>query len=458
MRRFAWQFLAIASAVFVTLSANGETRPQYGGTLHVSMRAAPTSLDPADRQLTDASGQRSLSALLFDTLVILNASGQEQPSLATSWQPIRGNQRWQFRIRHGVTFHDGSPLTAEAAAASLRYANPSWNVLVEGDSVIIERVAANLNLLAELALPRNAIAKRDSDPLKGTGPYRIVEWQAGKKLVLEADENYWRGRPYLDGIEIEFNKNSREQMTALEVGKADLVELAPEVAHRISPDKFQVLSSPPTELMALLFVREAATPDERALREALRLSVERGSIRNVLLQGAGQPTGGILPTWMTGYGFVFSAEADLAKARQAKEQARTNRAWSIGYDAADPLGRVVADRIALNARDAGLSLQPTLSAATADVRLVRIALVSDDPWIALEGIVNECNLAVVKSTGNSIEDLYAMERAELAEARMIPLFHLPISYASNMSLRKWSVRVDGSLDLSDAWLESKPKP
>ena len=50
-----------------------------------------------------------------------------------------GNQRWQFRIRRGVKFHDGTPLSAEMAAASLRAANPSWNVIADADSVVIER-------------------------------------------------------------------------------------------------------------------------------------------------------------------------------------------------------------------------------------------------------------------------------------------------------------------------------
>ena len=86
-----------------------------------------------------------------------------------------------------------------------------------------------LNCLRELALPRNAIAKRkpDSKP-SGTGPFHVVDWQPGKKLTLAAEEGYWRGRPFLDGIEIEMGQSFRDQMTALELGRADLVEVAPE--------------------------------------------------------------------------------------------------------------------------------------------------------------------------------------------------------------------------------------
>ena len=139
MRLFEWRWLVVSSLLFGALAADAETRPQYGGTLHVAMRAAPASLDPADITQADSFARRSVTMLMFDTLVMTDESGRVQPSLAASWQVSPGTQRWQFRLRHGIKFHDGTPLTAEIAAASLRAANPSWNVLADGDSVVIER-------------------------------------------------------------------------------------------------------------------------------------------------------------------------------------------------------------------------------------------------------------------------------------------------------------------------------
>ena len=60
----------------------------------------------------------------------------------------------------------------------------------------------------------------------------------------------------------------------------------------------------------------------KSLRQALALSVERGSIRSVLLQGAGQPTASVLPNWMSGYGFVFPIDTDLPRARQCARASR----------------------------------------------------------------------------------------------------------------------------------------
>lgn len=453
MKRFAWQWLAISSLLVAALAARAETRPQYGGTLHVGLSAGLTSLDPADSAQDDSFARRSVTALIFDTLVTSDASGRVQPLLAESWQATTGNRRWQFRIRREVKFHDGTPVTAQSVAGSLRVANPSWNVAVEGESVILEFETAKPELPSELAMARNAIVKRDPNGrLSGTGPFRIVDWQPGKTLSLTADDNCWRGRAFLDGVQIAFGRSYRDQMTALELGRTDLVEVAPEQAHRVSPERYQILHSSPMELVALAFMREASSQEENALRQALNLSVERGSIHSVLLQGAGTPTAGILPTWMSGYGFVFSVDANLPKARQMHEQAHITQNWKLGYDSGDPLARLLAERIALNAKDAGLTLQPT--PGSGDLRLVRIALASADPRTALDAVLSRLNLPPAKVRSTSVDDLYVEEQAALATARVIPLVDLPATYASTPRLKDWTIRMDGSLGLASAWLES----
>jgi ABC-type transport system substrate-binding protein len=344
-------------------------------------------------------------------------------------------------------------VTAQSVATSLHLTNSSWNVAVEGESVIFEFETAEPGLPAKLALARNAIVKRDANGrLSGTGPFRIADWQPGKTLSLAADDNCWRGRAFLDGIQVAMGRSYRDQMTALELGRADLVEVAPEQAHRVSPERYQILHSPPMELVALEFTREASSPEESTLRQALNLSVERGSIYSVLLQGAGVPAGSVLPTWMSGYGFVFSVEANLAKARQLREQARTAQNWKLGYDGGDPLARLLAERIALNAKDAGLTLQPT--PAGGDLRLLRIPLASSDPRTALDAAFTRLNLPQAKVRSTLVDGLYAEEQAALATARVIPLIDLPATYASTPKLKEWAVRPDGSWDVASAWLES----
>ena len=451
MKLFVCHCLAVSSLT-VSMLAHAETRPQYGGTLRLMMHTAPTALDPGDSRIPDSFGRRSLISLIFDTLVVMDDAGRTRPGLAEAWQAAKGSQRWQFRLRHGVKFHDGTPLTSEIVAASLRFANPRWSIRADADSVTVDTDESQPQLPAEIALPRNAIAKRDGEgKLSGTGPFRIVEWQPGKRLTLVAEEDCWRGRPFLDGIDVEMGRSFRDQSTALELGRVDVIEVAPEQAHHFSPAKGRLENSEPVELIVLVFARESASPDEKLLRNALGLSVERGSMQSVLLQGTGQAAGSLLPTWISGYGFVFSSQADLQKARQLRDQVQTGRLWTIGYDASDSLARLLVERIALNAKDAGLSLVPTAAGLT-DLRLVRIPLACADPWIALDNIAGQTDLPRGQNKGFSAEELYAAEKADLAKDRVIPLFHLPVFYAATGNLRNWTLRNNGNLELTNAWL------
>jgi peptide/nickel transport system substrate-binding protein len=156
MKHRGFPLLAAASLVLAVV-AGAATRPHYGGTLHVCLRAAPTSLDP-NRADSVASG--NLFRLIFDTLVTLDDRGRPLPALATAWQAESGSQRWQFSLRRGITFPDGTPLTPEVAVTSLRAANPAWKVFSTNDAVVIERDSPEPDLPAELALPRNNIVKR----------------------------------------------------------------------------------------------------------------------------------------------------------------------------------------------------------------------------------------------------------------------------------------------------------
>ena len=96
-----------------------------------------------------------------------------------------------------------------------------------------------------------------------------------------------------------------------------------------------------------------------------------------------------------------------------------------------------------------------LNPDTTDFRLLRIPLTSSNPRIALETLNNQLGLPPIRSKSQSIEDLFSAEQTALASGRVIPLFYLPLAYASTVSLRDWVVMPDGSLDLAQAWLKSQ---
>ncbi len=443
--------LLVAASACLAVSAQASTRPHYGGTLRLAMRDAPTSLDPADSSQPDSFAIRSLSRLVFDTLVVLDGRGQPQPEMSSSWQAEPGNQRWQFSIRRRVTFQDGTAVSPDAVAASLRSVNPNWKVFASGEAVVIECDAPTANLPAVLALTRYGIAKRAGGKLTGSGPFAVSAWEAGKKLTLTARDDYWGGRSFLDGIDIEMGKSFREQMILLDLGKADVVQIAPDQARHAAVEGRRVENAAPAELMALVFTRDRQSVEDGKLRQALGFSIDRESMNGVLLQGGGEPAGALLPGWMTGYAFLFPTGVDMQRAQLTRGEVPQAPAWTLGYDASDPLARVIAERIALNARDAGLRLQPANS-TTADLRLVRVPLASLDGRIALTNLAARLGLPQPRFNDDSPDSVYLAENALLQSQRVIPLLYLRNPIALGTGVRNWTEDRDGDWLLQNVWL------
>src|ERR1022692_4330608 len=227
--------MSLIAATIAATTASAATRPHYGGTLRVMLQSAPDALDlPANATPADYWDAARTLSLIGDTLVKLDAQARPQPALAVAWQSDPSARHWQFTLRRGVKFHDGSAASTAAIAQILGALHPGWNVRASSspDSVSIENETSMPSLLAELALPRNLLLKRNGThgPI-GTGPFLVAEWQPGKLLKLAANEESWAGRPFVNAVEIEFGKSLRDQVIALELDKTDLIEAALQAAN-----------------------------------------------------------------------------------------------------------------------------------------------------------------------------------------------------------------------------------
>jgi ABC-type transport system substrate-binding protein len=447
MRRIAFLFLAAISLVCATTAA---TRPRYGGTLRVMLQSATNTLElPANSAPADYWDSARVLLLVADNLVTVDAQDRVHPALATAWQSDATARHWQFTLLYGAKFHDSSAASAGAIAQILGTLHSDWNVHSSGDSLAIDTEASTPSLLAELALPRNLILKHNASGLPiGTGAFRLSEWQPGKLLKLAANEESWSGRPFLDAIEIEFGKSLRDQAIALELGKTDVIEAAPQATgSNASP---RIRTSLPIELMALVFSATTKAQDAR-LRQALALSIDRKPIQSVLLKGAGEPAASALPNWMTGYSSVFSTQANVQRAKVVLAESR-QPVLTLSYDAGDPLARLIAERIALNAREAGITVQVSLSGAD-DLRLVRVVLPSADPTTSLREAARQFGLPQPILHGNALEDLYQAEHTLLDGHGVIPLFHLPVASAASARVHDWAPDRLGGWSLQDLWLE-----
>jgi MarR-like DNA-binding transcriptional regulator SgrR of sgrS sRNA len=357
-------------------------------------------------------------------------------------------------IRAGVSFHDSTPLDSATVAASLRNSNPQWKVSAASDMVMIETESAAPDLPAELALARNSIVRRSDGKLSGTGPFAIAQWDAGKHAVLAANEQYWASRPFLDSVQVDFGKNDHEQMLSLDLGKADVIEVAPESIHRARAENRIVMTSESEELMALVFAHDPGSEDETHARNALALSIDTAAVNNVVLQGGGEPSGALLPNWISGYAFVFSGAGSMNRARQERAQSKHVPAWTLGFDASDAVARVIAERVLLNARDVGITLQLT-NTGNSDLRLVRIPLASSDPHLALAELAKALQLPQPHFENETTADLYSAEKVLLQTHRVIPLLQLRRAVALRSNVHDGSMPPDGIWSLSNVWLSGE---
>jgi ABC-type transport system substrate-binding protein len=206
------------------------------------------------------------------------------------------------------------------------------------------------------------------------------------------------------------------------------------------------------------------------VREALSLAMNRAAISNVLFQRRGVPAFGLLPQWLTGYEFMFGGDANLDRARTLRADAAAFvviSPISLAYDFSDPLAKLVAERIAVDAREAGIAVQPyaeshinsktTRSSLNADAVLLRTPLQSLDPAVALAarvddfGLFQENNSAILGATRP--EDLVEIERKMLGGFRVLPVAHIPQVLWLNNSAHNWQQLVNGAWQLDQLWIE-----
>lgn len=446
--------------------ARASERPRYGGVLRVEMRGRVNSMDPRgwNPDATDAGATERLLGLVFERLVRIDDAGHAQPALATTWQHDADFTHWQFQIRAGVKFHDGTPLTSDAVVAALQAEDAArWTASVAGAGVAFEFKSPRPNLLVELATERSFIFRAAQDTVVGTGAFRITDWQAQKRLELKANEDDWGGRPFVDRIEIALGVSSQQQVVDLELGKVDVIELLPSLARRAAQvSGARISASAPSELWALIISpRGAGTYDPR-FTQALSLAIDRAAIVNVLLQRQGEPAGSLLPQWLSGYAFLFPAEANVVDAKKIRSEFSTSPLQTLAYDGSDPSAVLVAQRIAVNARDAGINLSVAAESASSnsDVRLVRWRIAAPDAREALTTLISRLNGAQADAAFMPMEtpeQRYAAERAVLDRGRIIPVAFVPEIHAVGASVKDWMPPKWGGWRLEDVWLEQTPR-
>lgn len=433
----------------------GAARPRYGGTLKL--------------ETTDSGAMRHVNALAYEGLVAIDASGVLRPALATSWDVEAGGTRWTFRLRHAVKLHDGSTLQPPQIAASLRAGHGDWQIVTEGDGLTIDPGRAVPDLPWQLADPTNAIAIRQgTGTAVGSGAFRIERVEAGL-IALRAHDEYWDSGPFVDVVEVRTAGSPADNLTNVETGRADMVSIQPTDVRRIEQRQLRIEASAPLELIALAFEPPLATSASEAVRRTLAAAIDRAAIARVVLQGRAEPANALLPKWASGYDpFVFDRKAAPLSRGAVAALPAGRRALALRVTPSDPVAQAVAQRIAVNARDAGFVLtvqSPAGLGPRFDLRVLRLPFRAATPPEALSDLMVGLGPRIVTlfgritrpDTGASLEDVLAAERAMLATDIVIPVVHVPELYAVGPRVQSWNgpaVLPSGAWNLADVWLNA----
>ena len=298
---------AAAAALSTPLQAQ---TARGGGTLRVSVEQAPVKLSPLQHRV---GPEYLLGELLYSGLTRLGPGMEAEPDLATSWSANPALTEWMFTLRPGVTFHDGSALTAADVVATFRAildpatgspgrsnVGPIAGVAAIDDGTVrftlkgpyadlpVAVAYTNAKIVPAAILAANP-AQLDREAV-GTGPFKLVSYEPSRVTVVERNPGYYRpDRPLLDRVEVLLYPDSTARTAAQIAGDTDLML-------NVEPTSFEQLNGAAgtkalrTASGQFLNVIMGCTQkpfDDVRVRQALSLAVDRGALVELVAEGLG---------------------------------------------------------------------------------------------------------------------------------------------------------------------------
>jgi len=285
-----------------------------------------------------------LNAGVYEALVSMAPDFTVRPGLAQRWEMV-GPSTWRFHLRPGVSWHDGRRFGADDVVwswtgreALLRSVSGTLQTVTKVDDLTVDFVSTtpNLRLPEQLVHPEGPIVPKDShndaEPPVGTGPFKVVEYQPRRQLVVERFDGYWGPRARAERLTFRFMPDPEIRLEALRSGEVDMVTGLPRdaVASVEGDGRFHVVRAPAGATQVLSFSSAGQFAADRAVRQAVSLAVDRHRYVAEVLENQGDPG-----RWMSPPGVLGGAAASVApspfepdRARQILEEA----GWKAGPD------------------------------------------------------------------------------------------------------------------------------
>lgn len=324
-RRSAGPLIAACAVIGAGTLACGGANPE--GRESSSLRVGVAA--PVLRASTGSVALRyHRNALTRETLVALGEDGRPVPRLIESWRASADGLTWRLTLRQGVSFHDGAPFTAQEVAPAVSRA-----LVAEGLGAIREVTAESSHELVvrlnepyafmfeDLALisAQRTVGDRSFD----TGPY-VLRAESPDRLLLQAVENHYRGRPEVDRVEVQLFPDQRNAWSALMRDQVDMLyEVNRDSLEFVRGESSVRVATFPRPYVYLLGLnlRHGALADAR-VRRALDIAVDREKFVRDAMAGEGEPARGhVWPKHWTFDSNASAIETDRARSLRLLDEA-----------------------------------------------------------------------------------------------------------------------------------------
>jgi peptide/nickel transport system substrate-binding protein len=261
-----------------------------------------SSLDPASRGRV-----MQITEKLMSRLIRPDMSGSPSPDLATSWSSNTAATEWTLKLRSGVTFHDGSAFDAADVLYTLnRVLDPENKSPARSAIKMIEKIEAPDSMTVKFSLSTpfadmplqlmdyrlRIIPEGSGESIAtsgiGTGPFKLVSYDAAGVTKLEANMDYWEGAPGVAKMEIIGIGDGQARMQALLGGQIDFENTVTSQQKPMfaSSNKFKMMEVPTGNWRGLVFRTDVAPFDDVRVRQAVRMAADRGELVKLIMAGA----------------------------------------------------------------------------------------------------------------------------------------------------------------------------
>lgn len=373
---------------------NNNSEPVEGGDLILAGTAGPNTFNS---YYTTQGSDSAMAGLMFDSLNDIDEEGQPVPQLAEDWDISEDGLEITFHLREDVEWHDGKPFTADDVVftynipLSDEYTGPRGSYFSSIDkvealdeyTVKLTMNEANAQLFVRTTvypiLPKHLLEEvpiseldrhefNTKNPI-GTGPFKFEEWKQGQYVKFVANENYYKGRPYLDSITRKEVPDSNAMLAQFKAGEIDMLGVSsediPEARAMEEEGTATLLSSPSASYNMIQYNLKNPLFEDKKVRQALTHALNREEMVEVVLNGNGEVA------HSPGIPFLWAFNEDVPKFEYDPEKAKQLLA-EAGWSETNDEGILIDDE--------GNAFSFTLLATPSNETRKQMAEISQQQW------------------------------------------------------------------------------